>query len=110
MSVRAMKEGAGEFLTKPRPLTRPRARSRVAPGAPRSRSAARAVRAADSARARGHGVRGRWAAEQAGSQASWRPPSGRSSFIAPTSMQKMEADSVAELVRIAGHLGIAPRG
>jgi len=25
-------------------------------------------------------------------------------------MQKMEADSVAELVRIAGQLGIAPQG
>lgn len=115
MSVRAMKEGAVEFLTKPT----------------RSRDLLAAIRAAiDRDRAVRHArretdtLRGRYARLTARERevlalvVAGRLSKQIASELATTErtvkfhrahvMEKMQADSVAELVRMAGQLGVAP--
>ena len=117
MSVRAMKEGAVEFLTKPA-----RARDLLAA----IRAAIERDRASQQARLEAGALRERYerltprerevmalvvagllnkqiAGELATTERTIK-------FHRAHIMEKMEADSVAELVRMAGQLGIAPQG
>ena len=117
MSVRAMKEGAVEFLTKPaRPrdllaairaaIERDRAshRARLEAGALRERYERLTPRERE---VMAFVVAGLLNKQIAGELAT----SERTiKFHRAHSMEKMHADSVAELVRMAGQLGIAPQG
>jgi len=115
MSVRAMKEGAVEFLTKP-------TRSRdllvaIQAAIERDRASRRARREADALRERYARLTQREREVMALVMAG-RLNKQIASELATTEstvkfhkshiMQKMEADSVAELVRIAGQLGLTP--
>ena len=114
MSVRAMKEGAVEFLTKP---TRSRdLLAAIRAAIERDRASQRARREADALRERyarltarerevmALVVAGRLNKQIAGELAT----SERTiKFHRAHIMEKMEADSVAELVRMAGQLGLA---
>ena len=117
MSVRAMKEGAVEFLTKP---TRPRELlAAIRAAIERDRASQRARREVDALRER-YGrltarerevmalvVAGRLNRQIAGELATTERTI---KFHRTHMMEKMEADSVADLVRMAEHLGIAPQG
>ena len=115
MSVRAMKEGAAEFLTKP---TRPRdLLAAIRAAIERDRAAHQARRELDELRERYARLTGRerevMALVVAGRLnkqiAGDLSTSERTvKFHRAHIMEKMEADSVAELVRIAGQLGLAP--
>jgi len=115
MSVRAMKEGAVEFLTKP---TRPRdLLAAIRAAIERDRAAHQARRELDELRERYARLTGRerevMALVVAGRLnkqiAGDLSTSERTvKFHRAHIMEKMEADSVAELVRIAGQLGLAP--
>jgi FixJ family two-component response regulator len=116
MSVRAMKEGAVEFLTKP---TRSRdLLAAIRAAIERDRAAQRARRDADALReryarltAREREVMALVVAGRLNKQiASELTTTERTiKFHRAHIMEKMEADSVATLVRIAGQLGLAPR-
>src|SRR5262249_52023247 len=115
MSVPAMKEGAAEFLTKP---TRPRdLLAAIRAAIERDRAAHQARRELDELRERYARLTGRerevMALVVAGRLnkqiAGDLSTSERTvKFHRAHIMEKMEADSVAELVRIAGQLGLAP--
>jgi FixJ family two-component response regulator len=116
MSVRAMKEGAVEFLTKP---TRSRdLLAAIRAAIERDRASQRARREIDALRDRfarltarerevmALVVAGRLNKQIAGELATTERTI---KFHRAHMMEKMEADSVAELVRMAGQLGLTPQ-
>ena len=115
MAVQAMKAGAVEFLIKPfndaallyvigAAIERSRAALRHRLG---GASAAGLLRDTDTARARGHGIGGLRAVEQAGR---WRARINEATVKAHRGqvMRKMKADSLPDLVTMAMRLGLLP--
>ena len=117
MSVRAMKEGAVEFLTKP---TRPRdLLAAIRAAIERDRASQQARREVDALRERYARLTTR-EREVLALVVAGRLNKQIASELATTErtikfhrahiMEKMGADSIAELVRLAEHLGVAPEG